>query len=103
MPAGTAEWQERQPTRLRWRAARLASVDQGLAGHTGSGLVFYTANLSNWASIPGILTQLVSGDFDGDGQPELAGLTSAGQVFYSTNLATWTQIPGTLAQLILLQ
>ena len=94
-------WQDRQPARLGWRAAPLASVNQGLAGLTGSGLVLYTANLSNWASIPDILTQLVAGD--GDGQPDLAGLTSAGQVFYSTNLATWTQIPGTLAQLILLQ
>lgn len=71
-----------------------------LAGLTSDGSIYYTTNLSTWTQIPGMLNQLVVGDFDGDGKlDDLAGLTSVGTIYYTTDLQTWTQIPGVLSEL----
>ncbi len=69
-----------------------------LAGVTDKGMVFYTADLGSWINVPGQLSQLQEGDFDGDGRADFAGLTDAGQIFY-TNRCVWIHIPGTLNQL----
>jgi hypothetical protein len=47
-----------------------------------------------------VLTQLVVGDFNKDGQSDLAGLNSVGNIFYTTDLATWTNIVGVLVELV---
>jgi len=66
------------------------SHSQG-AGLTSDGGVWFTTNLRTWTQIPGVLSQLVVGDFNRDGRSELAGLTSGGSmVFYTTDLQTWT-------------
>ena len=70
-----------------------------MAGLAGNGQIFYSTNLATWTNIPGALSKLVAGDFNGDGKADLAGLTGAGQVFYSTNLSTWRNIPGQLNRL----
>jgi hypothetical protein len=46
-----------------------------------------------------MLSQLVVGDFNGNGASDLAGLTSNGLIFYATNLSAWTNIPGALSEL----
>jgi len=60
---------------------------------------YYTTNLGTWKHIPGVLNQLLTGNFNGDLYADLAGLTSAGQIFYTTNLGTWKHIPGRLERL----
>ena len=70
-----------------------------LAGINSSGNIFYSTNLASWNYIPGLLSQLVAGDFNGDGKADLAGINSSGNIFYSTNLASWNYIPGLLSQL----
>jgi hypothetical protein len=45
-----------------------------------------------------LLTQLVVGDFNGDGRSDLAGINS-GYIYYTTDLVHWTNIPGLLTQL----
>jgi hypothetical protein len=62
-------------------------------------LIFYTTDLQNWTQIPGVLNQLVVGDFNNDGRSDLAGLTTNGLIFYTTDLQNWTKIPGVLQEL----
>ncbi len=70
-----------------------------LAGLASNGSIWYTPNLSTWTQIPGVLSQLQVGDFNGDGQTDLAGVASNGSLWYTPNLSTWTQIPGALSRL----
>jgi len=71
-----------------------------LAGLTSGGNIYYYTN--QWTQIPGVLDQLVVGDFSMwmDGKSDLAGLTSNGLIFYTTDRSTWTQIPGVLEELV---
>ncbi|MEI2741592.1 MAG: right-handed parallel beta-helix repeat-containing protein [Candidatus Competibacter sp.] len=71
-----------------------------LAGLTSAGGIYYSNNLTSWINIPGVLAQLVTGDFNGDGKTDLAGLTSAGNIYYTTNLTSWTYLPGILNKLV---
>ena len=80
-------------------AALMASAGE-LAGLTESGQVLFTTNLSTWTQLLGTFHQLVSGDFDGNGQPDLAGLTADGSIYHSADLLTWIHIPGRLKQLL---
>ncbi len=71
-----------------------------VAGLNSAGQIYYTTNLTAWVNIPGQLSQLVTGHFNGDSQTDLAGVASNGSIWYSTNRSTWTQIPGQLSQLV---
>jgi hypothetical protein len=53
----------------------------------------------SWKNLPGTLSQVTSGDFNGDGMADLAGVTSAGQIYYTLDFSNWYNIPGTLAQI----
>ncbi|HRD65088.1 MAG TPA: S8 family serine peptidase [Candidatus Competibacter sp.] len=72
-----------------------------IVGLNSTGAIYYTINLSTWTNIPGQLSQLLVGDFDGDGKADdLAGLNAAGKVYYTTNLSTWRNIPGSLSKIV---
>ncbi|MER2584227.1 MAG: M4 family metallopeptidase, partial [Candidatus Competibacter sp.] len=78
-----------------------SSTTSLLAGVNSAGGIYYTTDLSTWHNIPGALSRLVAGDFDGDGKADdLAGVNSAGGIYYTTDLSTWHNIPGALSRLV---
>jgi hypothetical protein len=76
-----------------------ARIGDELAGLALNGSILITTDLLTWVNVPGVFSQLVIGDFDGDGTSDLAGLTSTGTIFYTTDRSAWTQIPGVLSEL----
>jgi len=61
-------------------------------GYNASNEIFYTTNLSTWTNIPGAFTNLVTGDFNADGNDDIAGIGSDGKVYYTANLSAWNVI-----------
>jgi GH25 family lysozyme M1 (1,4-beta-N-acetylmuramidase) len=72
-----------------------ASQNILLAGLSG-GSILYSYDLSKWNQIPGVLSQAIVGDFDGDGRYGIAGVAPDNTIWYTTDKANWTKIPGFL-------
>ncbi len=72
----------------------VAVAGDQLAGLSATGKVWYTPNLPvpAWTSVPGTLTQLITGDFDGDGTDDLAGVSPAGKLFMSINKLNFIEV-----------
>lgn len=97
-----ASWANIPGALVQLRTAKLNSDNRtDLVGLAGNNAIYYTTNLSNFSVMPGLLRQLVTGDFDGNGlNNDIAGLASNNTIYYTTNLGvTWKNIPGLLTQL----
>ncbi|NNK12648.1 MAG: hypothetical protein HKP52_00230, partial [Desulfofustis sp.] len=76
--------------------------DYDIAGINPNGVmskIFYTTDLSTWTPIPGLITSIVAGDFDGDDDDDFAGINPNGvsaKIFYTNDLVNWNIIPGAL-------
>lgn len=65
-----------------------------LAALDTEGRIFVSLDLVTWVEIPGTLTKLVSGDFNGDGVDDIAGIGEEGEILFTTDFgATWVEIP----------
>lgn len=57
------------------------------------GNIFISFDLSTWMQVPGQLTKLLSGDFNGDGRDDIGGIGEDGNIFFTTDFgASWMVI-----------
>ncbi|MBK8010310.1 MAG: VCBS repeat-containing protein [Deltaproteobacteria bacterium] len=77
-------------------------VAEILGSHAKGGALWRSSDFKNWAPVPGALQQMVVGDFNGDGRPDVAGLNDTSRsIYYTTDLGrSWTRVPGQLDRLV---
>jgi len=79
--------------------------DQGankilLAGIADDGSIWYTKDLQTWFSVPGTMSSLIVGDFNGSRQDGIAAIAPDKSIWYTSDLQTWTNISGSLQSII---
>lgn len=77
-----------------------AGLLAGLAGYSSNShdySIWCTKDLKKWQQIPGRLTKLATGDFNGDRVSGIAGLASDGSIWICADLVNWSKIPGRLS------
>ena len=68
-----------------------------LIGLSSKSEIWCSLNMTSWFKIPGTLSKLAVGDFNGDWRWDIAGLSSTGKIYYTTNGSTWMNIPGAMS------
>jgi hypothetical protein len=80
-------------------SVRNSTVDGAFANYYSDIAFWLNPPINTWTQIPGKLSQVTTGDLNGDGWDDIVGVTSDGYIFYTTNLRNWNSLPGRLAQI----